>query len=338
MTVTIRAPYSRTISAAATLLLVFSVVPLTHASYMSDVLADGPEAYWQFEDGNVGAILNGSAAADATGNHPGTYKQAGAADGPQMVAGAPGIGGTAAYFVGTSSTIGDYIQFDTLGNVGSNIDNNGLTFEFLLKNPVPSTTSNRLFGVSNDRPNTTAAGRRLTMSFGFSDINLDGVAGNEDTIFLRDDSDQTWAYAINQGGVDIDDGNWHHVAWVIDPGVPANGTRLYVDGNLITIVPPTTGLFTPKPASNYPNFDKPFVLGAENIFTAAPGTAPAGLIRSFALNSILDEFAVYSKPLTAQQVASHAAAAGVPEPSALLLLELAIAPAALRRRRSGKRQ
>jgi hypothetical protein len=156
------------------------------------------------------------------------------------------------------------------------------------------------------------------MSFGFSDLNLDGVTGNEDAIFLRDDSDQAWAYAINQGGVDIDDGNWHHVVWVIDPGVPANGTRVYVDGVSITLVPPTTGLFTPKAASNYPNFDKPFTLGAEHIFTTPPGTAPAGLVRTFALNSIVDEFAVYSKALTAEQIASHFAQ--VPEPTSILLV------------------
>jgi hypothetical protein len=307
------------------------LTPAAQASYMSDVLADGPEAYWQFEDGSVGAILNGAAAADATGNHPGTYMQQGS-DGPQMVAGAPGVGGTAAHFSGTSATVGDYIQFDTLGNVGSNIDNNGVTFEFLLKNAQQSTASNRIFGVTNDRPNTTAAGRRMTMSFGFSDLNLDGVTGNEDVIFLRDDSDQAWAYSTNLGGVNIEDGNWHHVVWVIDPGVPANGTRVYVDGSPIMLVAPTSGLFTPKAASNYPNFDKPFVLGAENIFTTPPGTAPVGLIRTFALNSIIDEFAVYSKALTSQQIANHAASAGLPEPSTAVLMGLPLAIIALRRR------
>jgi hypothetical protein len=268
-------------------LLAICITPTAHADYPTAVMANSPVAFWRFEDGTAGMIMNNVAAADATGAHPGTYKQAGTADGPQLVAGAPGVGGTAAHFVGTSSTVGDYIQFTTLGNVGSNIDNNGLTFEFLLKNAGNSTTSNRIFGISNDRPNSTASGRRLTMSFGFADLNLDGVTGNEDAIFLRDDSDQAWSYSTNLGGVNIEDGNWHHVAWVVDPGVPTDGTYVYVDGIPITLVAPTTGLFTPKPIGNFSNFDKPFTLGAEHIFTTPPGTAPNGLVRTFASNSIM---------------------------------------------------
>ncbi|MEX2168328.1 MAG: LamG domain-containing protein [Pirellulales bacterium] len=293
--------------------VLFGSAAAARADYVSAVLASNPEAYWRFEDGAVGAVLNGATAADATGNHPGTYLNivsdvAQLTDGPQMIAGAPGVGGTAAHFVGTSSTAGDLIRFTTLGNVGSNIDNNGLTFEFLLKNPEPSTVSNRIFGMSTDRPVSGAPGRKYTMSFGFSDLNLDGVPGNEDALFLRDDTDDTaWAYATNLGGVDIEDGNWHHVVWVIDPGIPTDGTRFYVDGNLVPLVAPTTGLFTPKALSDFSNFDKDFTLGAEHLTTAVPGSAPNGLFRTFARNSIVDEFAVYSDALTQQEIAAHIA-------------------------------
>jgi hypothetical protein len=297
---------------------------------MSAVLADGPEAYWRFEDGTEGAILNGAAAADATGNHAGTYKQAGTADGPQLVTGAPGIGGTAAHFAGTSSTVGDYIQFTTLGNVGSNIDDNGLTFEFLLKNGGNSTASNRIFGLSNDRPTTAAADRNLTMSFGFQDLQST-FGGPGDAIVLRNENDEAWAYRTDLGGVDIEDGNWHHVAWVIDAGMPADGTHVYVDGVEITLSA-ATGLFAPKAlTNNFVNFDKPFLLGAEHINSSPPGTAPAGLVRTFARDSTLDEFAVYSKALSAQQIALHAAAAGVPEPSTAYLFGIAFVPVAFRR-------
>lgn len=310
------------------LLLTGLRAPIARADYASEVLASGPEAYWRFEDGAVGAILNGVAAPDASGNnHHGTYMHAGS-DGPQMVAGATGVGGTAAHFVGTSSTVGDLIRFTPLGDVGSNIDNNGLTFEFLLKNPEPSTVSNRIFGLNNDRPVGGAAGRRLTMSFGFSDLDLNGVDGNEDAIFLRDDTDDTaWAYATNLGGVDIEDGSWHHVAWVIDPGVPTDGTRFYVGGVLVPLVAPTEGLFTPKNVSDFSNFDKDFTLGGEHLNTSPPGTAPTGNFRTFARNSMVDEFAVYSKALTAIEIRQHAAAAGlaIPEPSAFVLIGLAVA-------------
>ena len=86
--------------------------------------------------------------------------------------------------------------------------------------------------------------------------------------------------------------------------------------------------------NNFVNLDKPFVLGAEHINAAAPGTAPVGLVRNFALNSTLDEFAVYSKALSAQQIALHAVAAGIPEPSTVCLLGIALVAVALRRRKT----
>ena len=275
-----------------------------HADYPSAVMANGPVAYWRFEDGTAGTIMNNVPAADATGAHPGTYKQQGAADGPQLVTGAPGVGGTAAYFVGTSSSVGDYIQFTTLGNVGSNIDNNGLTFEFLLKNGGNSTTSNRIFGLTNDRATTAAADRNLTMSFGFQDLQA-ANGGPGDSIILRNESDEAWDYRTDLAGVNIEDGNWHHVAWVIDPLMPINGTHVYVDGVEITLSP-ATGVFAPKAlTNNFVNFDKPFVLGAEHINNTPPGNAPLGLVRGFALNSILDEFAVFSAALSQAQITTH---------------------------------
>ena len=140
--------------------------------------------------------------------------------------------------------MGDYIQFTTLGNVGSNIDNNGLTFEFLLKNAGNSTTSNRIFGLTNDRPTTAAADRNLTMSFGFQDLQA-ANGGPGDSIILRNESDEAWDYRTDLAGVNIEDGNWHHVAWVIDPLMPINGTHVYVDGVEITLSP-ATGVFAPK--------------------------------------------------------------------------------------------
>jgi hypothetical protein len=82
------------------------------------------------------------------------------------------------------------------------------------------------------------------------------------------------------------------------------------------------------------NFDKPFLLGAEHINATPPGAAPVGLIRTFALNSIIDEFAVYSKALTAQQIATHFAQ--VPEPSTTLLIAWAFIGCFSLKRKRGK--
>ena len=173
-------------------------------------------------------------APDAMSAHPATYFWSGLNDGPEIVAGVPGIGSTGVRFVrGTSTQDGDYVLADTLGNFASNIDNNGATIEFWVRNQQPNlTTSNRLFGVTNERP---GGARKTQISFGFEDLQ-ERFGGPNDSAFLRDDSDQAWAYMLDKNEVNIKDGNWHHMAWVVDPGVPTNGTRIYVDGQLATLI------------------------------------------------------------------------------------------------------
>ena len=293
----------RAMPAALPLLAVFALGGFGNAAradYASAVVADGPVAFWQFEDGNSGAILNNAPAADAMGNHAGTYLASGDADGPQLVAGAPGLGGNAVHFVRTSANVGDYILFDALGNVGSNIDNNGLTFEFFLKNQHAEVTLNRLFGISNNRPGPIT-NLSTQLSFGFEDLQS-RFGGPGDSVFLRDDTGDAWSNMVDDSVVNMKDGNWHHVAWVIEPGVPAGGTRFYIDGQLMTLIPAGTDGTTdlgPKPLSTFANFDKGFVLGGENNRSGVP--------ISHTIDGMVDEFAVYSKALTAQQIAAHVA-------------------------------
>ena len=267
------------------------------AAYADAVLADNPIGYWRFEDGNQGDILNGATAPDEVGAHPGTYMAQGTGDGPQLVAGAPGAGFTAAHFVRDDSANGDYISLGQLGNLGSNIDENGLTIEFFLKNQQEDLAANRVFGIWNSRPDGT---RTTMLTFGFQDLQ-ERFGGPGDTVFIRDDSAEAWAYMVDDtGGTDIKDGNWHHIAWVVDPGVPTNGTRVYVDGDLATLNPAgSDGItdFGPKPLSNFPDFDKEFLLSGEHLFD--------GTKRAFLIDAIIDEFAVYSAALTQQQIQTH---------------------------------
>jgi hypothetical protein len=274
--------------------------------YSTAVLADNPIAYWQFEDGNLGDNALGFTAKDSvgaapSGNHPGIYSLRGNGDGPSLAAGVPGIGGLASHFVrGTTDQNGDYILFDTLGNAASNIDNSGLTFEFWFKNQQTTTTLSRLFGVYNDRP---GGALRTQATFGVFET------GGTTRVFSRDDSNALQNHRFDASVKNLNDGNWHHIAWILQPGVPAGvSMQVYVDSLLVTF----TNSDNSAAQSNFANFDKGFVIGAENQF----GTNG---VRAFLQDGMLDEFAVYSGVLSAAQVQTHYAAA-VPEPATAMTL------------------
>ena len=296
--------------AGVALLLVFSgSAQADFTDYYTAVIADGPEAYWSFEDGESGDILNGTAAADNTSNHPGIYMGQGTADGPQLTAHA-GFGGNAAHFVADDSNNGDFVLFDTLGDVGSNIDNNGVTFEYLIKNQQPDpSAANRLFGVWNSRPDGNA---ETQVSFGFQDLQS-RFGGPGDSFFLRQEGGAATAYMVDRN---IRDGKWHHVAMVVNPGVPENNaTIIYVDGQPSGLTP-AGDVFAPQELTDFANFDKEFIVGGDHIMN--------GTKRQFLIDAMVDEFAIYSGALSASQVEAHARASGyyVPEPASLVILAL----------------
>jgi len=301
--------------AGVALLLVFSgSAQADFTDYFNAVMADGPEAYWSFEDGDTGDILNGTAAADNTGNHPGTYMGQGS-DGPQLTAAHLGFGGNAAHFARTDSANGDFVLFDTLGDVGGNIDNNGVTFEFLFKNQQPDpSAANRLFGVWNSRPDGNAESQ---VSFGIQDLQ-ERFGGPGDSFFLREEGGAAWSYIVKpRPQQNINDGDWHHVAMVVNPGVPAdNATIIYVDGEPGRIIP-AIDVFAPKALMDFANYDKEFIIGGDHIHN--------GTKRQFLIDAMVDEFAVYSKALSASEVKAHCLATNivcVPEPASVVILTL----------------
>jgi hypothetical protein len=273
--------------------------------YSTAVLADNPLAYWQFEDGTLGDNALGFTAKDSVGlgpngDHPGVYSLRGNGNGPSLAAGVPGIGGLSSHFVrGTNDQNGDYIIFDTLANAASNIDTNGMTFEFWFKNQQTTNTLSRLFGVYNDRP---GGAFRTQATFGVFET------GGTTRVFSRDDSNALQNHRFDALTKNINDGQWHHVVWVLQPGVPAGvSMQVYVDSALMTF----SNSDNSAAQSNFANFDKGFVIGAENQF----GTNG---VRAFLQDGMLDEFAVYSGVLTATQIENHYLAA--PEPASLMLL------------------
>jgi predicted GH43/DUF377 family glycosyl hydrolase len=256
------------------------------AAYTAAVLADGPIAYWQFEDGELGNVLNGQTAKDSVGegpngNHPGTYMVEGGNNGVELVAGVPGIGGLGGRFVKGSG--GEYVLFDTLGDFGSTIDDTGATFEFWAKNLQADTTNSRVFGVWNERP---GGDRKTQLSFSLH------RPENSQELFLRDDADTVQEVEFDNTVKDLNDGQWHHVAWVIEPGVAAGGMIVYVDGVEVTL-----NWVSSNEQTEFADFDKGFIVGGEH----AAGFDP----RNFLIDAVIDEFAVYDKVLTLTQIQSH---------------------------------
>jgi hypothetical protein len=284
---------------AVVVVLVLGITSGAMAGYISAVMGDGPLAYWRFEDGNLGDKLIGQTATDSSvNNHDGTYSVEGSCDGVELVAGVPGIGGLAGSFAGLNDSNGEYVLYDTLGSFGSDIDDNGATFEFWYKDMGTSTYSTRIFGVVNDRP----GGIRKTQ-FSFT---LDRVTTGTTELFIRDDDDDTQEIEFDRSVKDIHDGDWHHVAWVIEAGVPLNGLKAYVDGVLMT---PTFTDGDPV-MNNFADLDKAFTVGCMH---DRDGRGP----QSHLHDGVIDEFAVYSKALTQAEIQAHIDA--IPEPSTLVL-------------------
>jgi hypothetical protein len=282
------------------------------AGYMSAVLSDSPVAYWTFDDGNLGDLVKGLVVKDSVGlgpngDHPGTYLSTTAnTDGPQLVSGATGIGGTAVHVVRAATSDGEYMSFDTLGSVGSNIDNNGVTFEFFFRNLQTDTTLNSHFGVFNNRP-----GGAVKTQLDFRTF-AGNVANNGTQVFVRDDTPSTQQWAFDTSVKNINDGQWHHIAWVVHPGVPAvDGMSVYVDGVPMPLVN-TDSRFPPQAMSNFSDFDKAFTVGVERI--------QSGALSGYATNAMYDEFAVYSSALTQAQVMAHLSA--VPEPMSVSMMSI----------------
>ena len=294
---------------SAAVMLALGMCAGAAADYATAVLADNPIAYWRFEDGNLGDKLIGQTATDSAGNHHGTYSVEGTTcDGVELVAGVPGIGGLAGSFAGLSDSNGEYVLYDTLGSFGSDIDDNGATFEFWYKDMQSNTYSTRIFGVVNDRP-----GGSTDYKTQFS-CTLDRATTGTTELFLREDRKEGSTNDAQEiefdGSVkDIHDGDWHHVAWVIETsvdGVPLNGLKVYVDGVLIT---PTFTDGDPV-LNNFADLDKAFTVGCMH---DRDGRGPQSHLR----DGVIDEFAVYSKALTQAEIQAHIDA--IPEPSTLVL-------------------
>jgi hypothetical protein len=264
--------------AALVTVVTAAIASQAQAGYVQEVMADSPAAYWRFDDGDPGDLMaTGAAAADTVGVNGGSYQ-----NGVPLVAGA--IPGTAAAdFDGAMN----YVTTTTLGNFGSAMGS-GLSIEFWVKT-TETRTIRQAMGVLNQ-----ANGTALVVDFNrMSNLAPDPDA-NRFNYYLRASDNKALSTHTRQDN--YNDGNWHHMAWVVDNPASGNTAHIYFDG-----VEVSQGKVASSP-SNFADFQFPFMIGANN----NRGTAAAHV------DAVIDEVALYDHPLSAGRIAAHYGAGNAP--------------------------
>lgn len=266
-------------------------------TYESAVLGDSPLAYWRFEDASS---AEGATAAEATGNHSGTYRAD--PNGNDMTLTTPPHGGSAALFNGAGQHVAVPSSLSTLG---SSLDQQ-LTFEFLFRSP--STDRTRVFGTFNDGTNS---GQSISfMSNSPETYSNNNPVPGMTSIYVRPHGiNDPLEGAFSSDQVNIYDGQWHHIVWRLDnittkglndgEGNPTDPSayKMTIDGIDIDVT--YGGVFEEE--RSFADFDNPFRLGAagrtDPIAYGSAAWAP--------FDGELDEFAIYDRLLTDTEITNH---------------------------------
>lgn len=297
---------------------VFTSVPAIAAplTYQTAVLADNPYVFYRHGEST------GPTAADAsTNNIAGTYNGT-------PIFGVPGQGAVSDTGVSYDGTDNEMLSA-SINGFGSQLATS--SYEFLFKvNPGAPTTIQSLFGV-------------FTAGANLPDVNIDlnsngndagasnNVPGNT-RMFIRgnnSDANSGASVAAHFTNPTLYDGNYHHLVFTYDnstvdpdtdgagPDTGSGGFLAYVDGV------PQNMIFTQVNGTIAPDvfgaFDVPATFAARNVRSAS--LAAASVTRE--ANITIDEVALYGTVLSPAQIAAHAAAAAVPEPTSLALIGLA---------------
>jgi prepilin-type N-terminal cleavage/methylation domain-containing protein len=249
-------------------------------TFMNLVLGSTPFAYYPLTESG------GGTASDATGkNSPGQYLNS-----PTQ-----GVGGTKSTGeppIVCAAAQQHYVNLGTLGSYGSQLTTTGkMSIEVVFKT---TTTANQAICGTTGGPATPA---QFITCISLA-TNYDGagaVALGRTRFFLRDQGGLMISGSFDTAVKNIYDGKFHHVVFTYDKTGATATDRLkaYVDGAALTLTIPSG--FDATPAT-FANFDNPLLLGASN------NRGTPGLFADVAL----DEFALYTKVLSATEVAAHA--------------------------------
>lgn len=254
------------------------------------------------ETGGTSAAANNSA-------YNGTYTNSGITYG---VAGANG-GDTAVTTNGSSS----YIRLGNDLSFGSSIATS--SYEFVFK--TNSTASTYLFGAGNGISGTYPT----AIQFGLNMTKNSASATGSTRIYIRDESGYSldWSFTVaDAGGISLYDGNYHHLAITFQANATtlAETLKIYIDGQQITLSTSSDKLLigSSSDASKKNVFADFQTYGGSQVSGPLIGALNGkGWPSGYSVVTI-DEAALYTDILSAQQVAEHyTALTSVPEPATL---------------------
>jgi len=303
------------------LILMIAAPPAMAATinYQTSVLAKTPYAYYRQQETGIGTGTIADSI-DAS-NRDATYQ--GSATGGIVGAGPSGSDNAVEYSGAATGSATRYFGGANLRGLGGSLATS--SYEFVFKvNPSFPTQKQSLFGVFNTG-NTTAV--EVTLNSQGNDAIAD--TPNAARLFIRGDDGDGVGVSFNNPR--LFDGQYHHLVFTFDraslavtagsaPQAFTGGFTAYVDGT-----PQSLSLFSVNAGAtdaglepdNFINFNFDPTFMARNVRTTLGGT---GVGRQ--ANVTLDEAVLYTRVLSAAEVAENFAA--IPEPTSLTLSSVAL--------------
>ena len=310
-----------TVAVAACSMLAGTATQAAPTAFESAVLSNNPYVYYRMQE--TGALKDLPAKDSSLYTRAdGIYRGTAGADPTGGVAGAGSGSDTAVFFPDASVAGLHYLRTTDVRGFGGQTGQS--SYEFIMKANTPNMgTQQAIFGVFNSavttEPTRTA---NQAVQIELNTANANNILDTTSTrMYLRDENNLLIYGNIAHGN--LLDGAYHHFVVTADAFAPnvSDKIKAYLDGVPLPVVVAQSAAGGP---STFGDFTVDPVFAARNV---------RGVV-GLEANITLDEAALYGNTvLTAEQVAAHAAAAGIPEPSALALVGVAALGAMRRRRR-----